>query len=96
LALWGQQVAHSAGCFGCHTIDGASSDGPTFLGLYGQTRTLDDGSIAVADDAYLHESIVEPSAKRVAGFPDIMDQDYAYRLSEEDIRAIIAYIKTLR
>jgi cytochrome c553 len=25
-----------------------------------------------------------------------MDQDYGYRLSEEDIRAIIAYLKTLR
>ena len=96
LALWGKMVAESAGCFGCHSVDGSNSDGPTFLGLYGQTRTLDDGSVVVADDAYLYESIVDPSAKRVAGYPDIMDQDYAYRLSEEDIRAIIAYLKTLR
>jgi len=95
-ALWGKMVADSAGCFGCHSTDGTRSDGPTFLGLYGQTRTLDDGSTVVADDAYLHESIVTPSAKRVAGFPDIMDQDYAFSLSDEDIRAIIAYLKTLR
>ena len=96
LALWGKTVADSAGCFGCHTVDGTRSDGPTFLGLYGQTRTLDDGSTVVADDDYLYESIITPSAKRVAGYPDIMDQDYAFRLSDEDIRAIIAYIKTLR
>jgi len=96
LALWGKMVADSAGCFGCHTVDGTPSDGPTFLGLYGQTRTLDDGGAVVADDDYLHESIVDPSAQRVAGYPDIMDQDYSYRLSEEDIRAIIAYLKTLR
>ncbi len=95
-ALWGKMVADGAGCFGCHTVDGTASDGPTFLGLYGQTRTLDDGVVVVADDDYLYESIVSPSAKQVAGYPDIMDQDYGFRLSEDDIRAVIAYIKTLR
>lgn len=50
----------------------------------------------VTDDDYLHESIVNPSAKQVAGFPHIMDQEYGFRLSEDDIEAIIVYSKTLR
>ena len=56
-----------------------------------------DGSRVKVDDAYLHESIVDPNAKIVKGFSaNIMPKTFGDTLSEEDIEAIIAYMKTLK
>jgi hypothetical protein len=55
---------------------------------------LSDGSVVVADDAFIHESIIDPNAKIVAGFPaNAMPQ---YSLSDEEIADIIEFIKTLQ
>lgn len=87
----GQQLA--AQCVACHSVDGSTSVGPTWQGLYGSTRPLADGSEVVADEAYLEESIRNPSAKVVAGFPAIMP-GFGH-LPDEDIAALIEYIKSL-
>jgi cytochrome c oxidase subunit 2 len=82
------------GCIGCHSVDGAKMTGPTWLGLYGAGVDLSDGSVVVADDAYLAESILDPKAKEVAGFaPTVMPP---FALSETEIANIIAYLKTLK
>jgi cytochrome c2 len=88
----GMGLAQSTGCTACHSTDGAQSVGPTWLGLYGKTRTLTDGSEVVADDAYIKESVLEPSAKVVEGFPPAMP---AYQWDEDQIQALIAYIQSL-
>ena len=43
--------------------------GPTWFGLYGSDVELDNGTTVVADDAFIAESILDPKAKEVAGFP---------------------------
>jgi len=92
----GQQVAQRSGCTACHSINGSQLIGPTWQGLAGHEVKLADGGTVTADDAYLHESIVSPNAKIVEGFqPNIMPQDFGTRLSEDEIQAIIAYIKTI-
>jgi mono/diheme cytochrome c family protein len=88
----GQQL--SAQCIACHTTDGSVGVGPTWQGLYGKTETLEGGETVVVDDAYLHESIVDPGAKIVAGYPNVMPP-YAH-LSDEEIADLIAYIKSLQ
>lgn len=81
----------------CPSVDGSPRVGPTWKGLFGKERALADGSTVKADEAYLRESIVDPNAKIAKGFPsDVMPQDFGQKLSEADIEAIIAYIKTLR
>ncbi|NOX62732.1 MAG: c-type cytochrome [Chloroflexi bacterium] len=93
----GQQIAQAQGCLGCHTVDGSSLVGPTWLGLFGSTRKLTDGSQAIADRDYLYRAIVDPNVEVVDGFnPGIMPQDYGDRLSEDEIQAIIDYIETLK
>jgi cytochrome c oxidase subunit 2 len=47
----------------------------------------------LADDDYLRESIIEPSAKVVAGFPPIMPS-YRGQLTEEQIMDLIAFIQS--
>lgn len=93
-AAAGQQLAASNGCTGCHSIDGTDATGPTWQGLYESEVTLADGSTVTADDAYLAESIRDPSAKLHEGFSDIMPKTFA-NMSDEDVNAIIAYIATL-
>ena len=93
----GQCEAERQGCTVCHSIDGTTLDGPTWKGLHGEEVTLDDGTVVVADGAYLRESIVDPNAKIVEGFPaGRMPPYFGDILSEEVVQAIIEYIKTLK
>ena len=94
LVAEGQNLAASNACIGCHSTNGSALVGPTWQGLYGHEVTLEDGSTATADDAYIAESIRDPSAKVVQGFPDVMPKTYA-NWSDDQIAAIIAYIQSL-
>ncbi len=90
----GKQLAQANGCLGCHTVDGKPSVGPTWKGLYGKEEELQDGTKVTVDEPYLKESIVDPNAKVVKGFSPIMPP-YS-QLSEEDLKALIEYIKSLK
>jgi len=68
--------------------------GPTFKGLFGHEVPLDGGARAIADENYVRESILEPQAKVVAGFQPVMPT-YKGRMSDKEIAAIVAYLKTL-
>lgn len=94
----GQILSVRNGCIGCHSIDGTSKTGPTWLGLYGSEVHLRDGSTVIADDAFIHESIRDPQATIVDGFPSPspMPEFDELILSDEQIANIIAYIKTLK
>ena len=91
----GKVTATKYGCIGCHSADGSPMTGPTWFGLYGSTVNLADGTTVTADDAFITESILDPNAKIVAGFPSpsVMPP---YALTEEEITNLIAYIKTLK
>lgn len=90
----GKILAAQNGCQGCHTIDGSPGTGPTWFGLYGKQEELADGSTITVDDEYIHESIVQPQAKIVAGFEGVLMP--AFDFSDDQIADIIAYIKTLK
>ncbi len=87
------------GCLACHTVDGSASVGPTWQGVFGHEVTviLPDGSETkvIADEAYLKESTLNAGAKIVKGYPAIMPS-YEGQISEADLEALIAYIKTLK
>src|SRR3954454_19845302 len=59
-AAHGKALFTSAGCAGCHSIDGSFVAGPSLKGVAGTKQTLADGSTVTADHAYLVESIVDP------------------------------------
>ena len=95
--LRGLRLAKSQGCSGCHSHDGTSGVGPTWQGVYESTVTLSDGTTVVADDNYLHESIVDPNAKVVNGFPpDTMPKNFGTSLTEDQINDLIVYIQSLK
>ena len=82
------------GCGGCHSIDGSKLTGPTWRGLFGSQVQLSDGQTVTANEAYVTESIKDPNAKIVAGFPaNVMPQ---FTLTDQQIQSIVAYIETLK
>jgi cytochrome c oxidase subunit 2 len=80
-------------CGSCHDA-GSSVHASALAGLYGSRVALADGSALVADDNYLREAIVAPKARVVAGQPNIMPS-YADQLDEEQIQALVAYLRSL-
>ncbi len=91
----GADLYKNKGCNACHSIDGATGVGPTFKGLFGKNEPLQDGSTVLADENYLRESILIPQAKMVAGYAPVMPS-FKGLLKDEEVDAIIAYIKTLK
>jgi len=89
----GEALFSRLGCTACHLAD-SSGRGPSLAGLYGRRVTLADGKIVAADETYLRESITNPAAQIVAGYPPIMPT-YQGRVSEEEMLQLLAYIKSL-
>jgi cytochrome c oxidase subunit 2 len=67
---------------------------PPLSGLYGGPVRLSDGSVVTADERYLHDAIVAPDGRIVAGYPPIMPS-FAGQIGEEDLFKLIAFIKSL-
>ncbi|PMZ87065.1 MULTISPECIES: cytochrome c oxidase subunit II [unclassified Pseudomonas] len=88
----GRQLVEQLGCKACHSQDGSASLGPGWKGLYGRTEQFADGTSAVVDEAYLKESILDPKARLVQGYPPVM---VAYTLKDDELGAVIALIKSL-
>ncbi len=91
----GKLVAEKYLCMKCHTVDGSQHIGPTWLDLYRKHERLSDGSTVVADEAYLTESMMDPNAKIVAGYPPVMPT-YQGQMSPPEVAAVLEFIKSLR
>jgi cytochrome c oxidase subunit 2 len=88
----GRSIMRSSGCAACHGSNGDGGVGPSFIGLFGSTVPLDDGTSVTADRDYLYESITEPSAKIVDGYRVPMPEN---DLDDAEVEAIIDYIVEL-
>ena len=94
-AAAGAKLFSALRCDTCHS-GGEDARGPALEGLFGGDVPLADGSVAVADAAYVRRSILEPSADVVAGHarPSIMPT-YAGQVSEEQLFQLVAYVRSL-
>jgi len=92
LAMRGQQVSKELGCIACHTVDGSPGVGPSWLGMWGRTETLTDGSTVVVDEPYFRESLVQPARKLVVNYPNAM---LRYFPPEEDLQALFEFARQL-
>ncbi|TFW32508.1 cytochrome c oxidase subunit II [Massilia horti] len=91
IAARGFELYRRYGCSGCHE-PGSSVHAPDLHGLLGRTVHLQDGRTLIADENYVRDSILLPDKDIVAGFKPIMPS-FAGQISEEDIMAIIAYLR---
>jgi len=89
----GARLFQQFGCVGCHLPDGKGR-APSLVGLFGKKVTLTTKQTVIADEAYIHESIVDPQAKVVAGYAPVMPT-FKGLINEDGLAQIIAYIKSL-
>jgi cytochrome c oxidase subunit 2 len=81
-------------CIACHTTDGTVRIGPSWQGIWGKESNFEDGTKLLVDENYIKESILDPGAKVVAGFPNAMTT-YRGVFNDSEIDGLIAYIKSL-
>ena len=87
----GRRLALELGCAGCHADPRLA---PALEGLYGQAVALDDDRTVVADLPYLRESLLDPDAKVVDGYPTTMPS-YAGQLTESQLEALLVHLRSL-
>jgi cytochrome c oxidase subunit 2 len=93
LANEGAALFRQLGCSGCHLGQGTVR-APPLAGLYGRPVPLQDGSIVVADERYIRDSILLPRSQVAAGYEPAMPS-FAGRISENELVRLVAYIKSL-
>jgi mono/diheme cytochrome c family protein len=75
------------GCIACHKVAGLGGPVGPDLTAIGAAQPVE----------YLEESILEPNARVVPGFPpNLMPQDFGDKLSASEFNNLIAYLTTLR
>ncbi|HTH43689.1 MAG TPA: cytochrome c oxidase subunit II [Oxalicibacterium sp.] len=91
IAAQGFALFRKYGCSGCHSA-GSSVHAPDLTGLLGRTVHLQDGRSLIADENYVRDSILLPKKDVVAGYAPVMPS-FAGQVSEEDILALIEYLR---
>jgi cytochrome c oxidase subunit 2 len=81
------------GCASCHA-GGPTQRGAKLEGIYNHDVKLVGGATVKADDQYIRNSILNPSAQIVDGFQPIMPT-FKGQVTEEQLNALVAYIKSL-
>jgi cytochrome c oxidase subunit 2 len=94
LAQNGERLFSSMGCNSCHNGT-AAARGPSLAGVYGSKLTLTDGSQILVDDAYLRDTILNPSKHVTAGFAPIMPT-YQGQMSEDGLIDLVEFIKNMQ
>lgn len=85
------------GCMGCH----GKSTYPQWETLFdesgkGKSRAMTNGDNVVADYEYISESIRNPQAKIVAAYANAGNMSNYSGMPEQDVKAIVEYMKSLK
>lgn len=95
MAQVGETIFNQRGCVQCHSTKGEKNTGPHLNGVFGSSVQLSNGQTIVADENYIHQSVVDPASQVVSGFQPLMPS-FQGRLKDKEIDAIIEYLKTLK
>jgi cytochrome c oxidase subunit II len=92
----GGDLFQSLACVTCHRAgaSGRLARGPALEGVYGNQVKLADGRTVIADDNYVRESILNPTAKLVAGWDPVMPT-FQGQVTEEQLSQLLAYVRSL-
>jgi len=101
----GQRLAQLFACVACHAGEFnqfAARSGPAWKGMFGNPAHAvfvnGQAEKVLADEAYIRESILNPTAKTAAGFEqgEYAMPSYAGVLNASQIEALVLYIKSLK
>ncbi|RPH38018.1 cytochrome c oxidase subunit II [bacterium] len=91
MAASGELLYARLSCNTCHKPGGR---GPDLAGLFNRQVKLEGGDFVTADREYIRESIINPMAKIVQGYPRMMPT-YRTQLTEDQVNEVIEYIKSM-
>lgn len=81
------------GCASCHA-GGADQRGAKLEGIFNKEVQLVGGQKVIANEEYIRNSILNPSAQVVEGYQPIMPT-FKGQVTEEQLVSLVAYIKSL-
>jgi cytochrome c oxidase subunit 2 len=90
----GKQLYRQRSCATCHQLagDGATVGPPlTHIGTVAETRKA-----GTSGEDYVRQSILDPGAYIVPGFPDTMPRGLTRGMSQEDFDDLVRYLLTLK
>ena len=97
LAKKGEKLFAVKACASCHSVDSpATKVGPTLFQKFGHEEEMDDGQKLKFDENYIRESILEPNKHIVKGFPKGVMPTFQGQLNENELAALVEYIKELK
>lgn len=94
LASTGEKYFHQFGCANCHHF-GSQGRCPDLRNLYMRPVLLNTGKTIIADDSYIREKLHDPDAQVPWGFSAGVMPNFTGVVSEEQILALVSYIKAL-
>jgi mono/diheme cytochrome c family protein len=89
----GRTLFQERGCAACHEPE-LCGVGPSLDGLFGSAVQDQRRGVTIVDESYVREAILNPSATVALGYPPTMPT-FAGQLTEAELQALIAYIKSL-
>lgn len=92
----GKELYTSKTCSACHSNDGSARVGPSFKGLFGKEEEMTDGKKIKVDEVYLRESMMDPNKHVVKGFAAGSMPPFKGQLSDDDVNALVTFIKSLQ
>src|SRR5580700_2865721 len=84
MAAQGQKLFDHYGCVTCHVTD-QQGRAPSLTNVFGHLVQLEDGRTVVADEAFLRESILNPSATVAKGYPPNIMPVFQGQIDEEGL-----------
>jgi cytochrome c oxidase subunit 2 len=90
----GEKLFSRLGCVGCHAA-GDTQRGPKLAGIWESEVSLEGGASVTVNEDYIRESILNPTAKVVSGYPKLMPT-FKGQVSDTDIFNLIKYIQSLK
>lgn len=91
------RVLYQNFCATCHSLDDTKLAGPTFRGLAGAKKKVRDPASGTTREVkataeYLRQSILEPNALLVEGYPENLMPPVGAILTAEQIDSLVSYI----
>ncbi len=95
LSQKGEALFQQLGCVTCHEAE-ADRQGrcPNLHGIFGRPQQLTTGQTVTVNPEYIRESILNPDAKIVAGYQNIMPT-FKGLVTEDGIQQLVEYIKSI-
>ncbi|QDK43899.1 cytochrome c oxidase subunit II [Bdellovibrio sp. ZAP7] len=97
IAERGKKLFALKACASCHSVDNpAVKVGPSLFQVFGHEVDVDGGGKVIADENYIRESILQPNAKIVKGFPKGVMPTFQGQINENELNALVEYVKSLK